>query len=51
LVYDMDHAVCANSITEYNFSFVIQNQRVLERQQKHVFCGTLWEGEAGAKVL
>lgn len=46
LVYDMDHAICANSIMEYNFSFVVQNYRVLERQQKHFFCGTSWEGDA-----
>lgn len=46
LVYDMDHAICANSIMEYNFSFVVQNYRVLERQQKHFFCGTSWEADA-----
>lgn len=51
LVYDMDHTICTNSISEYNFSIVVQNQGVLERQQKHVFCGTLCVGETDDKYL
>lgn len=51
LVYDMDHTICANSITEYNFSSVVQNQWVLERQQKHFFCEICWQSDIDAELL
>lgn len=42
LVYDMNHAICTNSITGYNFSFIVQIQRVLKRQLKIFSVGSCW---------
>jgi len=42
LVYDMNHAICTNGVTGYNFSFIVQIQRVLKRQLKIFSVGSCW---------
>jgi len=38
----MNHAICTNGVTGYNFSFIVQIQRVLKRQLKIFSVGSCW---------